>query len=141
MHNQDHRTTNLMHPTFTPTSQARPLHTPLASSVLLARSPASPTFDFRCRPLPQNQARKMGAGGDGSGGHQPNNDEYIIIGAGPVGLLAALGLVQEQGARKASGCVLKLGRVCASAWARPNQCTRTHASVRPLSQPNPNHSR
>ncbi len=43
----------------------------------------------------------MGAGGDGDGS-SPCNDDYIIIGAGPVGLLAALGLVQEQRARKVS---------------------------------------
>lgn len=49
----------------------------------------------------------MGAGGEGSSSrrgrhHQPDNNEYVVIGAGPVGLLAALGLVQEQGARKVS---------------------------------------
>lgn len=47
----------------------------------------------------------MGAGGEGGG--LPGNDEYVIIGAGPVGLLAALGLIQEQGARKVSAATLQ----------------------------------
>ena len=88
----------------------------------------------------------MGAGGDGSGGHQPNNDEYIIIGAGPVGLLAALGLVQEQGARKASGAVLKFGRVCVCMGPTPRHSSQASVrpSVPPLTQFNqikPNHCR
>lgn len=74
----------------------------------------------------------MGAGGEGDGGAAPGNDDYIVIGAGPVGLLAVLGLIQEQGARKVGLIGLSF---CCSVWglagavcARPNEAHSAQAN-------------